>query len=111
MHPERGAEDLYDGSDYFLAFATFEEALAFSTSTVGAEEPLVLVRQDENINEPEPGQFVHEKGERLAEWRVNPPVALKNHCPSRKPVCSLAAGNDGPLVEDLAGSDFQKTIR
>jgi hypothetical protein len=70
VHPEKGGEDLHDGSDYFFAFATFDEALACSSSTAGAEEPLVLVRQDEHVDEPEPGRFVHEKGERIAEWRV-----------------------------------------
>jgi hypothetical protein len=70
VHPEDGAEDLHDGSDYFFAFATFDEALACSNSTAGAEEPLALVRQDEHIDQPEPGRFVHEKGERIAEWRV-----------------------------------------
>lgn len=36
----------------------------------GAEEPLVLVRQREWINEPEPGHYVPEKGERITEWQV-----------------------------------------
>ncbi len=30
----------------------------------------MLIRQWEWINEPNPGQFVHMKGERIAEWRV-----------------------------------------
>jgi hypothetical protein len=70
MKIEDGGEDLHDGSDYFFAFATFDEALACSNSTAGAEAPLVLVRRDEHIDEPEPGRFVHEQGERIAEWRV-----------------------------------------
>jgi len=69
-HPERGAPDEYEGEDYFYAFATHDEALAFSQATAGTEEPLVLIRQNEWINEPQPGQFIHEKGERIAEWRV-----------------------------------------
>ncbi|HEX6591013.1 MAG TPA: hypothetical protein VF050_03355, partial [Moraxellaceae bacterium] len=36
----------------------------------GAEEPLVLIRQREWINEPEPAQFIHERGERITEWQV-----------------------------------------
>ena len=35
-HPERGAEDIYQGDDYFYAFATFAEALAYSQQTAGA---------------------------------------------------------------------------
>lgn len=69
-HPERGAPDEFDGEDYFYAFKTFEEALSFFQHTSGAAEPLVLIRQHEWINEPQPGQFIHEKGERIAEWRV-----------------------------------------
>jgi len=69
-HPERGAPDEGEGEDHFYAFATYEEALAFSQATSGAEEPLVLIRQNEWINEPQPRQFIHLKGERIAEWRV-----------------------------------------
>ena len=44
-HPERGAADLADGSDYFRAFATYPKALAFSRRTKGAEAPLALILQ------------------------------------------------------------------
>lgn len=69
-HPERGAEDLEDGSDYFYAFATFEEASAFASTTKGAEEPLALILQEESIDEPSPGEYVHVKVPRLTEWPV-----------------------------------------
>ncbi|WP_432720091.1 GCN5 family acetyltransferase [Jeongeupia wiesaeckerbachi] len=69
-HPEKGSPDHHDGGDYFYAFATYDEALALSQSTEGAEEPLVLVRQLEWIDEPQDGQYIHEKGERITEWRV-----------------------------------------
>jgi hypothetical protein len=69
-HPERGAPDHEDGSDYYYAFATYEEALKFSESTVGAEKPLALIRQDEYISEPEPGHYVHMKEVRITEWPV-----------------------------------------
>jgi hypothetical protein len=69
-HPERGAPDECDGRDYYYPFSTFEAAKEFSLLTLGAEEPLVLIRQFEWINEPEPGEFIHEKGERIAEWRT-----------------------------------------
>ena len=71
IHPHAGGEDLYGSDDdYFCAFISYEEALAFSKETAGAEEPLVLIRQDEHINEPEPGKFEHKVGERITEWRV-----------------------------------------
>lgn len=69
-HPERGAPDEFDGEDYYYAFETFEEALAFSQDCTGAEEPLVLIRQREWIDEPETGLYIHMKGERIAEWRT-----------------------------------------
>lgn len=68
-HPERGAPDEEEGSDYFYAFATYEEAHAFRESTPGTEPPLVLVRQLEHLNEPTAGVFVHLKSERLTEWQ------------------------------------------
>ena len=57
-HPERAASDLEDGSDYYYAFATYDEALAFSL-TEGAEAPLALIRQDEYIDETNPGEYRH----------------------------------------------------
>jgi hypothetical protein len=69
-HPERGSPDPEDGSDYYYAFGTYAEALAFSEETAGAEPPLALVRQLEHINEPEPGVYVHVREPRIAEWQV-----------------------------------------
>lgn len=69
-HPERGAPDEYDGADYYCAFATHEAALQFAGSTTGAEAPLALVLQREYIDEPEPGQYVHRREERITEWPV-----------------------------------------
>ncbi len=68
MHPERGAEDRYEGDDYYFAFATGEEADAFYRQAVGAEEPLALVLQREHINESEPGKYEHVTVERVTEW-------------------------------------------
>lgn len=62
-HPARG-------SDYFYAFASYADALEFSTQTPGAEEPLALILQREYISEPEPGLYIHIKKERMAEWPV-----------------------------------------
>jgi putative acetyltransferase len=67
-YPHEGAKDKFDGDDYYFAFASFEVALEFSKSEAGAQEPLVLIRQFEWINEVEPGKYIHEKGERIAEW-------------------------------------------
>jgi putative acetyltransferase len=69
-HPERGAPDVAQGNDYYQAFATFEEAAAFSGATAGAEEPLALVLQREYIDESEPEHYVHVRKERIAEWPV-----------------------------------------
>lgn len=68
-HPEKGSPDL-EGSDYFYPFVSYEEALAFSEKTPGAEEPLALVLQREYISESEPGQYIHVKEERITEWPV-----------------------------------------
>lgn len=70
LDPERGAERRNGGSDYFVAFAQYERALAFSRQTKGAEEPLVLVRQMKHVNEPRPGVYEVLSGERLTEWKV-----------------------------------------
>jgi hypothetical protein len=70
LNPGKGAEPLNGNNDYFVAFAQYEVAEAFSKKTPGAEAPLVLVRQFEWIDEPERGHFVPEKGERITEWQV-----------------------------------------
>ena len=69
-HPERGAPDEADGSDYFYCFVTYQEALDFSQSTLGAEEPLALILQEEYIDEPTPGEYIHVKEQRITEWPV-----------------------------------------
>lgn len=70
-HPERGADDPGDGSDYFYAFETCEEALELSASTQAAEQPLALILQEEYIDEPAPGQYVHVRERRVTEWPVS----------------------------------------
>jgi len=69
-HPERGAPDEAEGDDYYYAFKSHDDALAFFKATPGAEEPLALVRQLEWIDEPEDGHLTHERGERITEWQV-----------------------------------------
>lgn len=69
-HPERGAPDECDGSDYYYPFETYADALAFSDGTPGCEAPLALILQREYIDEPEPGLYVHVKAERITEWPV-----------------------------------------
>ncbi len=51
-------------------FESYEEALAYSQANEGCEEPLALVLQEEYIDEPEPGKYVHIKNQRLTEWPV-----------------------------------------
>lgn len=69
-HPERGAPDEADGSDYYYAFGNYEDAEAFHRTHVGTEEPLALVLQREFIDESEPGKYAHVRAERIAEWPV-----------------------------------------
>jgi hypothetical protein len=70
LHPERGARRLAGDQDYFAAFARYEAASQYSTQTSGAEQPIVLVRQREYVNEPDPGTFEWKKTERITEWQV-----------------------------------------
>lgn len=69
-YPEHGAKDLDKGNDYFRAFASYAEALKFFEKTKGSETPLALVLQKEYIKEPQKGQYVHVKEERVTEWPV-----------------------------------------
>jgi hypothetical protein len=69
-HPERGAPDEDDGSDYYYAFDTFDEAKEFAAENPGTEEPLALILQREYIDEPEPGNYVHVREQRVTEWPV-----------------------------------------
>lgn len=70
MHPEQGAPDEADGSDYYYAFARYEDALQISSEVQGAEEPIALILQREHINESEEGAYEHVKEERITEWPV-----------------------------------------
>jgi hypothetical protein len=109
-HPERGAPRIDGGNDYYRAFATYEQALAFSRSTTGAEEPLALMRQLEYLDEPEPGQYRHVKHLRIAEWPVAflrrprrtphtiPDFLAPNAPPNRLDILRGVAG-DAPLQE------------
>jgi hypothetical protein len=69
-HPERGAPDVAEGNDYYYPFVTYQDALKFAQSNEGTEEPLALILQEEFIDEPEEGQYIHVKERRLAEWPV-----------------------------------------
>jgi putative acetyltransferase len=69
-HPERGAEDLDDGNDYYYAFASHAAAQDFARQTPGAEDPLALILQREFIDEPEPGRYLHMRAERVTEWPI-----------------------------------------
>ena len=66
-HPHDGATD---GDDYYYAFETYEDALEFFEANQGAEPPLALILQEEYLSEPEPGNYIHVKEQRLTEWPV-----------------------------------------
>ncbi len=69
-YPRDGAEDLYDGDDYYYPFESCEEAIEFTNSHKGAQEPLALVLQKEYIDESKQDDFIHVKEERITEWPV-----------------------------------------
>ena len=69
-HPERGAPDEADGSDYYYPFESYEEAEAFASARDGTEAPLALVLQREYIDEPAPGTYIHVREGRITEWPV-----------------------------------------
>jgi hypothetical protein len=67
-YPRAGATGSPDGNDYYFAFATYDEALAYSQKTPGAQGVLALILQREYLDEPEGGVYVHVKSERVTEW-------------------------------------------
>ena len=69
-YPHQGAEDLAEGSDYYYAFESYEEAEEFAQGTKGAQAPLALVLQEEYISEPEDGHYIHVRERRVTEWPV-----------------------------------------
>ena len=69
-HPERGAPNVADGSDYFQAFERYEQAVRFFQANKGTEKPIALILQHEYIDESEPGQYLHVIERRVAEWPV-----------------------------------------
>ena len=70
-HPHDRTPETEFGDDYYYAFETFEETLEFSQNNQGCEEPLALILQEEYINEPEQGNYIHVKEQRIAEWPVD----------------------------------------
>jgi hypothetical protein len=96
-HPERGAPDHAQGSDYYYAFASFAEALEFSQQTRGAEEPLALILQREHISEPQPGVYVHVKEPRITEWPVEF-LSRPRRTPQTIPDFLSASGPDNRLA-------------
>jgi putative acetyltransferase len=102
-HPERGAPDLYEGNDYYQPFATYDEALAYSQNNIGCEEPLALILQREYISEPAPGQYVHDRKERITEWPVEF-LARPKRTPSTIPdfLATDAPANRLDIIRGLA---------
>lgn len=69
-HPAEGAPDVAEGDDYYYVFDTYEAALQYADGNIGAEPPLALVLQEEYIDEPTEGHYIHVKERRLTEWPV-----------------------------------------
>lgn len=67
-HPYDGADDLFNGDDYFYAFENYQTALEFSEKHAGVGKPLALILQEEYIDEPEPNVFIHKEERRITEW-------------------------------------------
>lgn len=71
LHPENGAPDIENGSDYYYAFENYDDALEFSKDNKGAENPIALILQKEYISEPETNVYIHIKQARITEWPVD----------------------------------------
>ena len=69
-HPDCGAPDEENGNDYYYVFTTYEEAKEFAEKNEGTGNPLALILQKEYIDEPESGQYIHKREERITEWPV-----------------------------------------
>ena len=69
-HPEKGADDVHNGNDYYKAFPSYKQAEEFSTTHQGTERPIALILQREYIDESEEGEYLHQKEERTTEWPV-----------------------------------------
>ncbi|MGK4568180.1 hypothetical protein [Flavobacterium sp. 3HN19-14] len=83
-YPSKGAEDFFEGDDYFYPFENYEDALIFSQKESGREKPIALIKQFEWINEIEPGIYLHEKGERITEWIADELIGRKRELNSIK---------------------------
>ncbi|MBI2390838.1 MAG: GCN5 family acetyltransferase [Deltaproteobacteria bacterium] len=67
---ERGAEGEDEGKWHYRAFATYADAAEFAKRTEGADAPIALVLQEEYLDEPEEGRYVHVRERRVTEWSV-----------------------------------------
>lgn len=113
-HPDPGEDAEEDGSDYYYAFASYAEALECAAEEPGAEAPLVLIRQYEWVREPTPGRYLHERGERVAEWRVEwlsrgprQPGAIEAFLRAR---AEGAVPDDGPGVDREVGYPATRSV-
>jgi len=70
-YPQPGTPEFEKDGDYYYAFENYEEAFDFSKITKGAEEPLVLILQEEYIEESETGKYEHIREQRITEWPVH----------------------------------------
>ena len=77
-YPQRGAPDVAKGDAYYYVFQTYQEAFEYTETNPGTEAPLAVIVQEEYIDEPERGNYIHVKEQRITEW----PVEFLN-CPRR----------------------------
>lgn len=98
-HPKDG------GDDFYFAYATYEEAQASAEamraeddSLVKVEDPLALILQREYIAEPEPGQYVPVKQERITEW---PPEFLSRPRRTERTIPDFLAPDAPPNRLDI----------
>jgi hypothetical protein len=96
-HPERGAPDEANGSDYYYPFASYEEAEEFSAKTTGAEEPLALVLQREYIGAAEPTRHSARHSEVACE-DTHYLKAQRRLAEPNKPLQPTAPTSDAPAV-------------
>jgi hypothetical protein len=69
-HPENHASHESEDVDYYNAFSSYSAAKVFSERTMGAEDPIALILQEEYIEEPVPGVYLHVRDKRITEWPV-----------------------------------------
>jgi hypothetical protein len=98
-HPERGAIDSEEGNDYYYAFATYAEALAFAEETRGAElHSLSCSKRNTSTSRPRDDMFTSARA-------GSPSGGLSSSPPRRTPrtIPDFLASNGPNRLETLDG--------